>query len=70
VTARFEDGYRIDLDAFRGRLSARTRLVMFASPQNPSGVSITRDVRTIGRPPVLRAAGRTTDGGRARTVVR
>jgi aspartate/methionine/tyrosine aminotransferase len=41
VTARFEDGYRIDLDAFRDMLSARTRLVMFASPQNPSGVSIT-----------------------------
>ena len=40
VRARFEDGYRIDLDAFRDKLSARTRLVMFASPQNPSGVSI------------------------------
>jgi len=43
VPARFEDGYRVDLDAFRDGLSARTRLVMFASPQNPSGVSITRD---------------------------
>src|SRR5947208_865973 len=43
VTARFEDGYRVDLDAFRDGLSARTRLVMVASPQNPSGVSITRD---------------------------
>jgi aspartate/methionine/tyrosine aminotransferase len=42
VTARFEDGYRVDLDAFRDGLSARTRLVMVASPQNPSGVSITR----------------------------
>ena len=42
VPARFEDGYRIDLDAFRDALSPRTRLVMFASPQNPSGVSITR----------------------------
>ena len=42
VSARFEDGYRIDLDAFRDKLSARTRLVLFASPQNPSGVSITR----------------------------
>ena len=42
VPARFEDGYRIDLDAFRDRLSAGTRLVLFASPQNPSGVSITR----------------------------
>ena len=43
VTARFEDGYRVDLDAFQDGLSARTRLVMVASPQNPSGVSITRD---------------------------
>jgi len=42
VSARFEDGYRVDLDAFRAGLSARTRLVMVASPQNPSGVSITR----------------------------
>jgi aspartate/methionine/tyrosine aminotransferase len=41
VSSRFEDGYRIDLDAFRDRLSARTQLVMFASPQNPSGVSLT-----------------------------
>src|ERR1700745_3948228 len=42
VPARFEDGYRVNLDSFREGLSARTRLVMFASPQNPSGISITR----------------------------
>jgi aspartate/methionine/tyrosine aminotransferase len=41
VRSRFEDGYRVDLDAFRDRLSARTQLVMFASPQNPAGVSLT-----------------------------
>jgi len=43
VTARsrFEDGYRVDLGAFGDKLSARTRLVMFASPQNPSGVALT-----------------------------
>ncbi len=41
VSGRFEDGYRIDLEAFRNQLSARTRLVMAASPQNPSGVPIT-----------------------------
>jgi len=41
VQSRFGDGYRIDLDAFTGKLSARTRLVMVASPQNPSGVAIT-----------------------------
>jgi aspartate/methionine/tyrosine aminotransferase len=40
VSARFEDGYRVDPEAFRDRLSARTRLVMVASPQNPSGVPI------------------------------
>jgi aspartate/methionine/tyrosine aminotransferase len=41
VSSRFDDGYRIDLDAFAAKLSPRTRLVMFASPQNPSGVAIT-----------------------------
>jgi len=43
VLARFEDGYRVDLDAFAGRLSPRTQLVIFASPQNPSGVPLTED---------------------------
>lgn len=41
VQSRFDDDYRIDLDAFAGRLSSRTQLVMFASPQNPAGVTIT-----------------------------
>ena len=41
VRSRFEDGYRIDLDAFAATLSPRTQLVMFASPQNPSAVTIT-----------------------------
>jgi aspartate/methionine/tyrosine aminotransferase len=41
LQSEFGDGYRIDLDAFTGALSARTRLVMVASPQNPSGVAIT-----------------------------
>ena len=41
MRSRFDDGYRIDLDAFRDKLSPRTQLVMFASPQNPSGVAIT-----------------------------
>ena len=43
VHSRFDDGYRIDLDAFASNLSPRTQLVMFASPQNPAGVSITAD---------------------------
>lgn len=41
VRSRFEDGYRVDLDAFAARLSPGTRLVIFASPQNPSGVTLT-----------------------------
>jgi aspartate/methionine/tyrosine aminotransferase len=41
VVSRFEDGYRPDLEAFAAKLTARTRLVMFASPQNPSAVSLT-----------------------------
>lgn len=41
VQSRFGDGYRIGLDAFAARLSPRTQLVMFASPQNPAGVTIT-----------------------------
>jgi aspartate/methionine/tyrosine aminotransferase len=41
VQSRFDDGYRLDLDAFAARLSPRTGLVMVASPQNPSGVGLT-----------------------------
>ena len=41
VHSGFDDGYRIDLDTFGRKLSARTALVMVASPQNPSGVAIT-----------------------------
>jgi aspartate/methionine/tyrosine aminotransferase len=40
VRSRFDDGYRVDLGAFAARLSPRTRLVVFASPQNPSGVAL------------------------------
>ena len=43
VASRFEDGYRIDLDAFAAKLSSRTRLVSVASPQNPSGVAFRQD---------------------------
>lgn len=41
VRATFRDGYRLDLDALTGCLTPRTRLVLLASPQNPSGVSLT-----------------------------
>jgi len=42
VQSRFDDGYRIDLGAFAARLSPRTQLAVFASPQNPAGVTITQ----------------------------
>ncbi|GLH75257.1 aminotransferase [Bradyrhizobium sp. SSBR45G] len=37
---RFDDGYRLDADRLRSLLTARTRLVSLASPQNPSGVAL------------------------------
>ncbi len=48
VRSRFEDGYRLDLGAFRAKLNRRTRLVMLASPQNPSAISLTeREVEEV-----------------------
>jgi len=38
---RFDDGYRLPLDAVADLLTPRTRLVSVASPQNPSGVRFT-----------------------------
>ncbi|WP_229874649.1 pyridoxal phosphate-dependent aminotransferase [Amycolatopsis deserti] len=43
VRLRFEDGYRLDVEALRATLTPRTRLVMLATPQNPAGVALTRD---------------------------
>lgn len=43
VQLRFADGYRLDPTALRDTLSADTRLVMLASPHNPSGVAVSRD---------------------------
>ncbi|CCD98314.1 pyridoxal phosphate-dependent aminotransferase [Bradyrhizobium sp. STM 3809] len=40
LTLRFDDGYRLDTGRLRSLLSARTRLVSLASPQNPSGVAL------------------------------
>ena len=34
---RFEDGYRVDVDAIRSRITESTRLVIITSPHNPSG---------------------------------
>jgi aspartate/methionine/tyrosine aminotransferase len=43
VQLHFADGYRLDPTALRDALSADTRLVMLASPQNPSGVAVSRE---------------------------
>lgn len=40
---RFEDGWRIDVDAVRARLTPRTKLVIITSPHNPSGQPADRD---------------------------
>ncbi len=40
LPATFDNRYQPDLDQFRALLSARTRLVTIASPQNPSGVAL------------------------------
>jgi len=40
VPVTFAQGYRPDLAAFRPLLSAKTKLVSLASPQNPSGVAL------------------------------
>jgi aspartate/methionine/tyrosine aminotransferase len=42
VRLNFEDNYRLDLDALAASLSASTKLVSLASPQNPSGVRTPR----------------------------
>ena len=36
----FDNGYRLDLEALRRSLSAETKLVALATPQNPSGVAV------------------------------
>jgi aspartate/methionine/tyrosine aminotransferase len=41
VRLRFDDGYRLPIDAIADALSPATRLVSIASPQNPSGVRFT-----------------------------
>ncbi|MBX2868276.1 MAG: pyridoxal phosphate-dependent aminotransferase [Acidiferrobacterales bacterium] len=44
----FDQGYRIDIGRVQSLLTRRTKLVSLASPQNPSGVSLTeKEVRDI-----------------------
>ncbi len=42
VALAFDAGYRLDLSRMERALTAKTRLVSLASPQNPSGVGMTR----------------------------
>ena len=37
---RFENGYRLDPDEIRSRITSRTRLIVLANPHNPSGVML------------------------------
>jgi aspartate/methionine/tyrosine aminotransferase len=43
VPLSFDDGYRLPVEGITEALTARTRLVSLASPQNPSGVRFTDD---------------------------
>lgn len=40
---RFEDGFQLDVDGLRRRLTARTRLIVITTPHNPSGVQMAPD---------------------------
>ncbi len=39
----FESGFRLDTQALSGALTAKTKLISLASPQNPGGVSLPRE---------------------------
>ena len=40
---RFEDGWRINVDRVRARLTPRTKLIVVTSPHNPSGMTTDRE---------------------------
>jgi DNA-binding transcriptional MocR family regulator len=42
VKLSFETGYRLDLEQIGKQLSAKTKLISIASPQNPRGIQTTR----------------------------
>ena len=55
---RFEDGYRLDLDDLRARMSGKVRLVVITNPHNPSGVALSREeIAEAGR--IAESAGDT-----------
>ncbi|WP_163836299.1 pyridoxal phosphate-dependent aminotransferase [Spartinivicinus ruber] len=43
VPLEFDDGYQIDLEYFAACLTENTRLVSIATPQNPSGVTVSQE---------------------------
>ena len=43
VATHFEDRYRVDVDAIIAAVTGRTKLVLIATPQNPSGVSTDKE---------------------------
>src|SRR5262249_42402712 len=46
---RFDNGWRLDLDAIRARLTPRTRLIVITSPHNPTGAVIdSASLTTLG----------------------
>lgn len=47
---RFEDGYRLDPGRIANALTARTRVIVFSNPHNPSGaLASPEDVAEVGR---------------------
>jgi len=47
---RFDDGWRVDVDALRARLTPRTRLIVLTSPHNPTGaVTDAETLASVGR---------------------
>ena len=44
LALRFDDGYRLDVEALGALLSERTKLVLMISPHNPSGVTMDPEI--------------------------
>lgn len=48
LTLRFEDGWRLDLDALAQRVTPKTKLVSLTTPHNPTGVVLSEaDLRRV-----------------------
>jgi aspartate/methionine/tyrosine aminotransferase len=58
---RFDDGYRVDVDAVAAAMTPETRLIVVTSPHNPTGVTIDRET--------LAALGRLADHAGASVLV-